>query len=293
MNRIVRRTLPILGIVLATVATPTAATASDDLRPGIDRGVLEVLAATGVPGASIAVVKDGRIAYLQAYGDARIDPRAPARPEMRYSIGSISKQFTATAILMLAEEGKLSLDDPVARFLPDLTRAKRGDDPPAAVAHLGLPGLLAAGLRAAVHARRRRRRPRSSTGGRRSRSTSSRAPSTSTATPGTSLAGVIVEKASGTPLLPFLSKRDLRAARRWRAWPTSTRSASADTDPIGYMRYALGPPRVAPKEGKGWLFAAGELAMTAEDLARWNIAHARPEAPEARPRTGRCRRRCS
>ena len=44
------------------------------------------------------------------------------------------------------------------------------------------------------------------------------------------------------------------------------------SDPIGYKRYALGPLRVAPKEGKGWLFAAGELAMTAEDLAKWDIS---------------------
>jgi len=45
-----------------------------------------------------------------------------------------------------------------------------------------------------------------------------------------------------------------------------------DSDPTGYLRYALGPPRVAPKEGPGWLFAAGELAMTAEDLAKWDIS---------------------
>jgi hypothetical protein len=43
-------------------------------------------------------------------------------------------------------------------------------------------------------------------------------------------------------------------------------------DPQGYLRYALGPPRPAPKEGKGWLFAAGELAMTAYDLAQWDIS---------------------
>ena len=43
-------------------------------------------------------------------------------------------------------------------------------------------------------------------------------------------------------------------------------------DPMRYLRYALGPPRPAPKEGKGWMFAAGELAMTARDLARWDIA---------------------
>src|SRR5437868_6777398 len=46
----------------------------------------------------------------------------------------------------------------------------------------------------------------------------------------------------------------------------------SDSDATGYMRYALGPPRLAPKEGKVWLFAAGELAMTAEDLARWDIS---------------------
>jgi CubicO group peptidase (beta-lactamase class C family) len=44
------------------------------------------------------------------------------------------------------------------------------------------------------------------------------------------------------------------------------------TDPAGYMRYALGPLRIAPQEGKGWLFAAGELAMTASDLAKWDVS---------------------
>jgi CubicO group peptidase (beta-lactamase class C family) len=43
-------------------------------------------------------------------------------------------------------------------------------------------------------------------------------------------------------------------------------------DPAGYVRFAMGPPRPAPKEGKGWLFAAGELAMTANDLARWDVS---------------------
>ena len=63
---------------------------------------------------------------MQAYGSARLDP-AERRPGRRCAtaIGSISKQFTATAILMLADEGKLSLDDPVAQVLPGCTR---GDD---------------------------------------------------------------------------------------------------------------------------------------------------------------------
>jgi hypothetical protein len=63
--------------------------------------------------ASVAIVKDGTIAYLQAYGDARLEPKTPARAEMRYSIGSISKQFTAAAILLL------NADKPNARDQAD------------------------------------------------------------------------------------------------------------------------------------------------------------------------------
>ena len=92
-------------------------------EPAIDHAVAEILAKSGAPSASIAVVRDGRIAYVHAYGNARLDPPAAATTGMRYSVGSISKQFTAAAILMLQEQGKLSLDDKVAKFLPDLTRA--------------------------------------------------------------------------------------------------------------------------------------------------------------------------
>ena len=93
------------------------------LQQKIDSIATGVLAKSGLPSASIAVVQNGRIAYAKAYGFARLEPQLPANTDMRYCIGSISKQFTATAILILQQEGKLSLDDKVSRFLPDLTRA--------------------------------------------------------------------------------------------------------------------------------------------------------------------------
>jgi CubicO group peptidase (beta-lactamase class C family) len=93
------------------------------LRARIDEAATQVLAATGAPSASIAIARDGRILYAQAYGEARLGS-APARPGLRYHIGSVSKQFTAVAVLLLVEQGALSLDDPVARFFPDLTRAR-------------------------------------------------------------------------------------------------------------------------------------------------------------------------
>ena len=69
-----------------------------ELQQKIDKAATEALTKTDVPSASVAVVKDGQIAYVHAYGNARLDPATRAKPEMRYSIGSISKQFTATAM---------------------------------------------------------------------------------------------------------------------------------------------------------------------------------------------------
>ena len=94
-----------------------------DVTTQIDKLVTDTLARTGVPSASVAIVKDGQIAYVKTYGDAKLEPKTPAATQMRYSIGSISKQFTAAAILLLQEQGKLSLDDKVAKYIPDLTRA--------------------------------------------------------------------------------------------------------------------------------------------------------------------------
>ena len=141
-------------LILALVA-PTFAQTVDTLDPAIkarvDRIAAQVLQQTGVPSASVAVVQHGKLVYTHAYGDARLAsdsmPAVEATPEMRYSIGSISKQFTAAAMLLLQEEGKLSLDDAVGKYIPGLTRGERGDDPADSFAHVRLSGLLARGLR--------------------------------------------------------------------------------------------------------------------------------------------------
>ena len=115
----------VLLLTLSLLSTTSFAQSelSSEVRTTIDKLSSDALARTGVPSASIAVVKDGKIVYLNAYGAARLEPRVPATTSMRYSIGSISKQFTAAAILFLQEQGKLSLDDKVGKYIPDLTRA--------------------------------------------------------------------------------------------------------------------------------------------------------------------------
>ena len=114
------RHLPLLFLL----AIPALAQLTEAQKASIDDLARETLAETGVPAASIAVVKDGKIAMVAAYGDAKLNPKVAATPAMRFKIASNSKQFAATAVLLLAEQHKLSLDDPVSRYLPELTRAR-------------------------------------------------------------------------------------------------------------------------------------------------------------------------
>ena len=237
-----------------------------EMRAAIDSSVRGILGRTGTPSASIAVVRDGRIAYVQAFGSARLAPAAPAAATMRYSIGSISKQFTATAILLLAEAGQLSLDDKVSRWLPELTRADQVSIRQILSMTSGyqdywpqdyvMPNMLQPTSAAGILDQWARKPLDFEPGTRWQYSNTNYV-----------IAGLIVEKASGMPLLEFLRQR-VFVPLGMQSVANIDSAPLANPDPTGYMRYALGPPRPAPKEGPGWLFAAGELAMTASDLAR-------------------------
>src|SRR5438045_593411 len=113
--------LSVLGLG-ERIQAQVAMTSDAALARQVDSIAGQVLQSTGVPSASVAVVKNGRVAYANAYGCAKLNPCANATADLRYAIGSISKQFTAVAILLLQQEGKLRLDDPVSRFIPGLTR---------------------------------------------------------------------------------------------------------------------------------------------------------------------------
>src|SRR5881392_2450803 len=243
---------------------------SPDLREKIDKIVSEALAKSGVPSASIAIVKDGEIVYVKAYGDARVEPRTPATPEMRYSIGSISKQFTATAILLLQEQGKLSLDEKVAKFIPNLTRSKEVTIRQLLSHTSGyqdywpqdyvMPVMLQQVTKEKILDLWARKPLDFDPGTKWQYSNTNYV-----------IAGVIVEKVARMPLLQFLREKVFVPLQMKSVTDTDQEKLPV-SDPTGYLRYALGPLRPAPKEGKGWLFAAGELAMTPQDLAKWDIS---------------------
>jgi len=113
----------LLGAVPAAVLAQPSNVLDAATGARVDQAVEKVIADTGIPSASIALVERGQIVYLQAYGKARLEPPMAASIEMQYSVGSVSKQFTAALILMLVEDGKMTLDDPVGKYLPHLTRA--------------------------------------------------------------------------------------------------------------------------------------------------------------------------
>lgn len=80
--------------------------------------VFEKMSKTNLPGLSIAAVKNGEVIYARGFGFRDAESGAPMTPQTRVGIGSVTKSFTALAVMMLAEEGKLSLDDPVEKFFP-------------------------------------------------------------------------------------------------------------------------------------------------------------------------------
>ncbi len=263
------RKIAFAGIVLLALrALPAQAQQSFDAQ--VDTVAHRILERTGVPSASVAVVRNGRLVYAQAYGEAQLDPKRPASPDMRYSIGSISKQFAAASILLLQEQGKLSLDDPVSRFLPDLTRADevtirellshtsgyqdfwpQDYVPPAMLKPTTPQKILDQWAKKPLDFD----------------------PGTKWQYSNTNyvIAGMIVEKVSGVPFFRFIEDHILSPLKMQSAIDFD-RSGLTKSDPVGYLRYALGPLRPAPAEGTGWMFAAGELAMTPTDLAKWDIA---------------------
>lgn len=93
------------------------------VQAGTDAQVDKLFAAwnkTTSPGCALSVMKDGRIIYKRGYGMADLDHDVVITPSSVFHVASMSKQFTATLILLLAQEGKLSLDDEARKYIPEL-----------------------------------------------------------------------------------------------------------------------------------------------------------------------------
>ena len=254
--------------LLALVSAPAVAQQITPAEAGrIDQLVAKTLSDTGVPSASIAIVRDGRIAFTKAYGKA--NEGLPARPDLPYQIASNSKQFTAMALMLLEDEGKLSLNDPIGKYVPGITGGDRVTIRQLLSHTSGLQdfwpqdylfGDMTKPTEPQGIVDKWAKKPLDFDPGARWQYSNT----------GYVVAGMIAEKVAGEKLIPFLKSRIFNPLGM--ASVIDQDDSNGPQYPAGYHRYALGPVRIAQPPARGWLYAAGELSMSAGDLAKWDIA---------------------
>lgn len=234
----------------------------------VDAIVRDFIRRRNIPAAAIAVVRRGRVMKVAGYGLANLEFNIAATGHSAFEIGSITKQFTAEAVMMLVEEGKLTLDDPIARYLPGLPDEWR---------EIRLRHLLThtSGLHdwegdSAFSFRREytteefvaflARRPLDFTPGSRFAYTNSAYP----------LIGKIVEQVSGVPYERFVRERiftpagmtETRLRDNTRLIPNRA-SGYVDQQGVLINGEPLRPAILVPNGG---------VVSTATDMARWSIA---------------------
>ncbi|HQR46916.1 MAG TPA: serine hydrolase domain-containing protein, partial [Thermoanaerobaculia bacterium] len=206
---------------------------------------------------------------LKGYGTASAARKAPVTPETSFAIGSVSREFTCAALLLAAEEGKLSPTAPVSTFFPGLTEAS-------SVTLLDLGGNVS-GYRDYY--------PLDFVDREMSESTSpdqivaSYGPRPLDFPPGSRysysntgflILGRAVEKATGEPLPGYLARRIFGPLGMTRTTPGAPPPGPGVAE--GMTTWALGPLEPAPPEGPGWLGAAGGIWSTPKDLLAWDLA---------------------
>jgi len=268
------RSFATLSVIALLASSPSSAQRTP--RPGnadtgAYRAILSAAYAPDAPGAAALVARGDSVVFLAAAGMADLELGVPLAPDMVFEIGSITKQFTAAAILMLAEEGKLSLDDPITKHLPDYPPYGNGitiehllTHTSGIVSYTGIPGYMATKVQQDVTPAELiavfEDLPVEFAPGERWAYNNS----------GYILLGAIVEAASGLPYEQFVQERIC--------------------DPLGMAHSYYGSSRrIIPKRASGYddgdgavvnqrylsftqPYAAGSLMMTVGDWHRWSRA---------------------
>ncbi len=253
--------LPLKPVLAATPSLPPAQLAA------IDAAVTKALKETGVPSAEIAVVRGGELVLDRAWGKPSERLLQPD-PHLPYQIASNSKQFLAALLLLLEDEGRISLDDKVSKWLPELPRGNLMTVRQLLSHTSGLQDFwpqdypfvaMAQPVEPLDIVRRWGMKPLDYKPGTRWQYSNT----------GYVVAGLIAEKAGAAPLMEQLQARIFNPLG---IHPYDIDEANGAQFPQGYHRNALGPVRAATPPAKGWLWGAGELSMTAAELAAWDIA---------------------
>jgi D-alanyl-D-alanine carboxypeptidase len=243
--------------------------AVSDKSHALERAIEQELSRRGGVGATVAVVENGHPIVARGFGRRSRESPAPVDDDTLFGIGSVTKQFTAAAALLLAEQGKLSVEDKVEKYYPGLTRANDITLLDLMNHVSGYPDYYPLDF-----VDRRMLEPiatdellREYAGGPLDFEPGTRWSYSNT---GFVLLGRIVEKASGRPLGSFLNEKIFvplgMAHTAYEPKPDDHRVAP------GYTSFALAPLTRALREADGWVGPAGAIYSTAADIARWDIA---------------------
>jgi CubicO group peptidase (beta-lactamase class C family) len=222
------------------------------------------------PGAAVIVVKDGKTLLRQAYGMADVGKGVKMTPDMVLRIGSMTKQFTASGILLLADEGKLSIQDEITKYLPDYPTQGRKitiehllTHTSGIVSYTGKPGFpqrAPQDTSVAATIDSFKDDPLQFEPGTQWRYNNS----------GYYLLGAIIEKVSGMPYHQFVQERIfVPLGMRHTAYEGHERGQWPGAAGHSPLEKGFGPAR---QLGKNQSYAAGELVSTVDDLATWDAA---------------------
>lgn len=276
-----------LAVALAVVATTLhAGTATATADEGLDRQALrqtlDAVHQAGMYGVYSAV-REGWQEWRGAAGVADVVTRRPVQPGMRHRVGSITKTFTAVAVLQQVERGRIELDAPVARYLPDLIPGERGQKVTVRMLlnhtsgigdHIGgaFPSLLEGSPQSIDDNRFRTFSPQELV----KLGLAAPSPGAPGATPGSYsntnyvIAGLVLEKVTGVRAEDYITRNVIRrAGLRDTAFPRSPHIQGPHSKAYEALYGLIDPPRDYSVYNMSWAGVAGNLVSTMDDLNRF------------------------
>jgi CubicO group peptidase (beta-lactamase class C family) len=262
------------GQATAGSLSPAAATAAAVLPPGFDAIVARAMKTFDVPGMGIAVVKNGKVVLAKGFGIRKLGDPAPVDAQTLFGIASNTKAFTATALGLLVEEGKIAWDAPVTRYLPwfqmwdpYVTREMTVRD---LLVHRSGLGLGAGDLlifpestysRRQILERLRFVKPATSFRGAYAYDNILYL-----------AAGEVIEAVSGRTWEDFISERILKKAGMAWSQPRHSTDAAGMNLAIPHAPLETGLSPLPPDENDN-MNPAGGILSCAEDMAKWMLVH--------------------
>ena len=241
-----------------------------NLAEPIEAIVTAALERQHLPGLSIAVARDGTVLFARGYGYRNVGELLPADPDTIYSIASISKQFTAAAIMQLAERGRLQLDDRVSRYFPwhpygdsielrNLLSHTSGIPDYFPLENFDRIGFSEATPREIAESVLHR--------------SASFAPGAEYqyCNTGYVLLGAILERVAGQSYAQYLQSHFFGPLEMTRTGVDDSPAIRGNVA-VGYTSFVLGPWELARDYDPSWEFGTGGLYSTVIDMLKWNIA---------------------